>query len=103
MKDPSLWETVEHNAQGVAVQGGGKNHENSAPGGQCRVQCTRGHTKAVHTRGRAERSAQVARAASCCPKDTENNSHFSHGAKTVYGCMTNYYEVKLVRRNIGNI
>ena len=88
MKDPSLWETVEHKAQELGW-GAGKNAEQNATDGQCRVQCTRGAHKCSATRGRAERSAQS------CPgqlvvvqKDTEYNSPFSHGAEIVYGCMT---------------
>ena len=61
------------------------------------------HTNEVHTRVVQSTVLRLARAASCYQKDTENNSPFSHGAKTVYGCRTNYYEVKLVMRNIGNI
>ena len=36
-------------------------------------------------------------------KTRKTTSPFSHGAEIVTVAMTNYYEVKLVMRNIGNI
>ena len=86
-------------ARGVVVRG--KNAEQNAKGGQCRVQCTRGAHKCTVTGGRAVHSAQ----AQACPgqpvvaqKDTEYNSPLQPWSRDCLRLQhTNCYKVKLVR------
>ena len=55
-----------------ASLGVGLNPENSAPDRQCRLQRTKGHTKAVHNRGRAVLSAPDSYLTYCRGQRAEN-------------------------------
>ena len=101
MKDPSLWKTVEHNAQGVAVQGGGEilrtvlqvdSAESSAQEGTQR-QCIPGEGQSAVLRWPGQ-PVVVQKTRKTTPTSAMEPRLFTVA-------LTNCYEVKLVRRNIG--
>ena len=64
-----------------------------------------GHTYAILQGVGQGAVLRLAQGSQLLPKKTRSTTPpFSHGAEIVYGCTdTNCYEVKLVKRNIGNI
>ena len=83
----------------------------SVPKGQCRAQCPRraelstapeGQCR-IQPRGSAENSPRGAVQGKEREKSGSVEQRVNTDGRTVYGCITNCYRVKLVMRNIGNI
>ena len=85
MKDPSLWETVEHKAQEVVVQE--KMQSTMLQVDSAESSAQEGHTNALLQGVGQCAVLRLAQGSQLLPEKTRSTTPpFSHGAKTVYGC-----------------